>query len=784
MGTFEVRDLLEQLTSNRATARNIVDVVESPHQSADFGTFPLSDQMRQALSRAGIERLYSHQVQALRDLEKGKNVIISTPTASGKTLVYHIPVLEAILHDPGATALFLFPTKALASNQLYELETVLNALLGTTIKAARYDGDTSTSSREKIRNALKPNILLTTPDMLHLSFLQHHQSWSNFFRNLKYIVVDEVHSYRGIFGSNVANIFRRLNIICQHYQSDPQYICSTATIANPLEFIRTLTAKQDFSLVAKNGAPSSRKHVVFWNPYEEKKDEGSVRSEPSGMNRTSGRDPHSGNKTKDAKNLLLRAANKGLQSICFANSRMEVEQLRMQCAADIEKVREFRELRGKISAYRGGYLQHERARIEEQLIDHSIEGVITTNALELGINIGHLDVCILSGYPGTMCSTWQRAGRAGRSGKEALILFIASKDPLNQYLVNHPELFNVPDPSKTVESAIIDPHNSKILIPHLMCAAKELYLPRNFADHFGLESVAMVEQMKSHGIIDVRQGGRLFSSFDRHGGVNIRSIGAQYEIFHLTEKIGTISYPMVFRECYPGAHYLHNGREFAVEKIDIPNSIVKVKEIRHLKFLTKPMITKTIRFIGTDSERTTRHMNLELGDVEVVEQVIGYARVDRFNPNEILREIEYVNKETIPPIRMVTKGFWLKLDPQVFSMSQEDLVNAVHGIEHNIISLLRLFVMCESSDLGGSSFMDGNNVIMTIYDGHEGGIGYSRKGFNDIRTLLTRSLESIETCGCAHGCPFCVMASRCGSGNKDLNKKASIAVLRQLIKGI
>lgn len=775
MGESNVREILTELESNTATAKKIVTVLEAPESPPKYGKIVLNPSLIPVLESRNIKKLYHHQVDAIKKIRDGNHVLVSTPTASGKTLIYNIPVIESLLENPGNTALYIFPNKALANNQLLELNYLLNELPPHGILPRRFDGDDDKKMKQTIRTILQPNILLTNPDMLHY-MLSNHRSWEYFFDNLKFVIIDEVHIYRGVFGSHVANILRRLNLVCESHKTTPLFICSSATIANQQEFISSLTGKDQFKIISNSGSPVSKKHFMFWNPYyelsEEYVDQAEVQNDKS----------LSGSKLKDANDLFLRATNKGFQTICFTNSRIEAEIMKIHCDSSIAGAKELRELSGKISAYRSGYLKEERTDIENKLVSNELEGVISTNALELGINIGHLDVCVLAGYPGTMCSTWQRAGRVGRKDKEALVAMIASNEALNQFLINHPEMFHIENPSETVESAIIDPYNEKIARQHLLCAAKEVPLKKDFMHTFGLESIGIVEQLLNDGKLRKSKYGNFYCTEYHHESVHIRSIGENFKLLHLTEEVGKISSPQVYRECHQGAIYLHNGRQFKVRELNVEKLTVLMEENSQRKYLTKPILNKEVDYGKPENNKKSNNFELHFGPLTVTETVDGFARVERFNPYTVIREIIFDEDHQLPPIIMNTKGVWLKFDLEKFDAHPDDVLDGLHGIEHNLVSLLPLYVMCDSRDMGGFSTIHKNKAIMTIYDGYEGGIGYTRKAFDKYQDLLKHSLESISGCKCKNGCPQCIMSSSCGNANTNLNKKMSIRILKWFTK--
>ena len=584
------------------------------------------------LEGRGVRRLYSHQRECYEHVRAGANTVVVTPTASGKTLCYNLPVLERIIDDPDARALYLYPTKALTYDQMDDLLKWTDAL-DSGIRIHSYDGDTPQDARSAIR--ARAHIVLTNPDMLHKGILPHHTKWTRIFENLRYVVVDELHTYRGVFGSHLANLFRRLERICRFYGSAPRFICTSATIANPLQLAEKLTGKQ-FELIADSGAPEGEKHLFFYNPPVVNRQLGIRRSYVQ--------------ETRHIASGFLRGK---LGSIVFANSRLITEILVRYLKEDL------RQGVGKediVVGYRGGYLPNERRRIERGLREGDLLGVVSTNALELGIDIGSLDVAILAGYPGTVASTWQRIGRAGRRSGSAVGIMVASSAPLDQYIVNHPEYFLAQSP----ETGLINPENIHILISHLQCATFEL--PFEVHELFGGHDVSeILEYLSERGFIH-QAGERWHWTSEAYpaDAISLRSISSDnFLVVETTEEariIGEVDYSSAFTTLHEKAIYLHQGRQYYVQQLDIAERRAYVKSVDS-EYFTDAITYTNVRVLDTDEAKTTH----QHGEVHVAHQVVGFKKL-KFMTMENVGSGDL----NMPTQEMHTTSYWLRIPRDVF----------------------------------------------------------------------------------------------------------------------
>jgi DEAD/DEAH box helicase domain-containing protein len=707
---------------------------------------PWPEAIRAVLKSAGIVGLYRHQAQAIDHIRSGRHVVVATPTASGKTLIYDLPALELFLTDPDATALFIFPLKALAQNQLQTFKTLAAHLSPDRPTAAIYDGDTSGYRRKRIREA-PPNVVITNPEMLHLSLLAHHRKWSHFLSRLGMVVIDEVHTYRGIFGSHVAQILRRLRRICSHYSISPTFVFSSATVANPAQLVRQLSGLSA-ETIDQSGAPRGRRQLIFLNPAP-----GPARSVI----------------------LLLKAAlARGLRTIVYTQSRKLTELISMWAAAGSGALGE------KISAYRAGLLPHERREIEARLASGDLLAVVTTSALELGIDIGDLDLCLLAGYPGSIISTWQRGGRVGRSGQESALILIAGQDALDQYFMRNPQDFIDRQP----EAAVINPFNLQILTPHLECAAAELPLRA--------DEVLLKEENGQRALAQLENEGRLLKSgegdeyFARrkipHGDIDLRGAGRRFQI---TEQpsgnlIGEIDDYRAFRETHPGAVYLHKGDSFVVEKLDAGRGRISVSRAR-INYYTRVRGYKLTEILEIYREISVSGTKAYNGKIKVTDQVTEYERWDAGT-----KQLKDRIALALPAQVFETEGFWFQIPESIrheCESGRYDLMGALHAIEHAAIGIFPLLVMADHNDIGGLStnyHPQVGKAVIFIYDGIPGGAGLTRQAFTDMQRLLECTLKAISSCPCESGCPSCVQSPQCGSGNRPMDKNGAIFILDRL----
>jgi DEAD/DEAH box helicase domain-containing protein len=779
-----VQQVVNYLATRDLAGESITAIHHIPAREAQWA--PVPDWVRPELEAAyhgkGVARLYSHQARAADAVRAGRNVVVVTPTASGKTLCYNLPVLNAILEDPDARALYLFPTKALAQDQLAELD-VLSQRLESHFGIFTYDGDTPADARAAIRD--RGHIVLTNPDMLHAGILPHHTRWTRLFENLRYIVLDELHTYRGVFGSHLANVLRRLRRVARFYGASPQFIACSATIANPGELAARL-AETEFDCIAENGAPSGEKFFIFYNPPV--------------VNRYLGiRRGYIGEASRIAQQFL----NHGLQTLIFANSRLHTEVLLtwLQRANPPQSGQP-----QPVHGYRGGYLPRERREIELGLREGRIAGVVSTNALELGIDVGSLDAVVLAGYPGTIASTWQRAGRAGRRTGASSAVLVASSAPLDQYIVRHPDYFL----GRSPEHAYIQPDNLEILVNHLKCAAFEL--PLTAEERFGAVEIAPIcEHLANAGYLH-RAGEHWHWTGEAYpaDAVSLRAVSSDnFVVVDATgppEVIGEVDFPSALTTLHPGAVYLHQGRQFQVERLDFDARRAYVKSVRS-EYYTDAIRYTQVRVLdtaetarlargdggGRDAGAARSH-----GDVLLRSQVVGFKKI-KFFTNENVGS----GRLQLPENEMHTTAFWLTLErPLIASLpvSVCERQNGMRGLLHALETVATLLLMCDRRDLGTAigerpaspganidweappaaaaaeerEFFESN---LYLYDAYPGGIGFSGPLYDTEELLLSRTRELIAECPCESGCPSCVGPS-CEQGTHA--KAVALALLERL----
>lgn len=739
-----MQDFVERLKAHPGIGFRIAHDRLIPARPARFAepARPLPEPLRGAIAQAGIRALYTHQAEALDAARDGRNVLAVTPTASGKTLVFALPVLEAFLDDPDARALFLYPTKALAQDQTAGLRELASGLGG--IRPPRfeiYDGDTPDSLRKKIK-ADPPEALVTNPDMLHLGILAHHGDWAGFLGSLRYVVLDELHVYRGVFGAHVHHILRRLKRLCAKYGADPRFVAASATIGNPGEFAELL-AGEPFAVISDSGAPASARHVAIVNP-------GSLSPYTAAMR------------------VVAEAAAGDLRTIAFTKARRIAELLHTWL------VQEHPELRRKVAPYRAGYLPEERRAIEKRLFRGDLLAVFSTSALELGIDVGGLDLCVLVGYPGSMTSSWQRIGRVGRSGRDAVVVLVAMPDALDQYLVAHPDLFF----GEAFERAVLDPGNPEIAGAHLVCAAAEEPLRR---DEISPAEEALASTLAEKGRLALDAAGERWVSFRRRPqrDVQVRSAGAPFTIVDTDRDrvLGSIDAMRVYHECHPGAIYLHGGESFLVGTLDPDAKRVEAKRVR-ADYYTVVMGDKETEILERLREGEISGHRTGLGRLKVTVHIREYQKKRLFGGEPIsTHPIE------APPLVFETVGLWMELPATLpAAMTAEGLhfMGGIHAAEHATIGLLPLLAIADRGDIGGISYPLHPQLTVPavfVYDGVPGGAGLAARAFAELRGLLERTREHVAACPCDEGCPACIQSPKCGNGNKPLDKAAAIRVL-------
>ena len=735
----------------------IAHVEDIPPSGSTPGTpaRPLSPELDERLCELGVRGLYSHQAEAVDAARDGRSVIVATPAASGKSLCYHLPVLEAMMDDRAATAIYLFPTKALAQDQMASL----NGLVPDGVRIGRgiFDGDTPYDSRGQIRKSAR--LVVTNPDMLHMGILPNHRSWYRILRNLRYVVIDEAHVYRGVFGSHVANVVRRLRRLCLRFGSEPTFILCSATIANPGEHARRLVGVP-VTAVETSGAPYGGKDFVLWNPPQLDMANGTSRRATN----------------TDASVLMTELLSRRVRTLTFVRSRRMAELLYVYVRDQLRQVAP--ELAGRLAPYRASYLPEDRRAVERDLLSGRLLGLTSTTAMELGIDVGDLEATILTGYPGSRASTWQQAGRSGRRDRRALSVLVAQDDPLDQYLMRRPDaLFGRP-----TETVRISPNNPHVLGPHLLCAAYEAPLEPGDAEVFETDISAQAGRLEGEGLMH-RTGGRWHLqpevSYPAES-VNIRSTSAHF--FILVDRdsgaiLETVEEASAMLQLHPGAVYLHKGETYVVTELDLETRTAKAVS-SDVKYYTQPASVTDTRILSQMRQKTCGRTDVCLGEVEVTTTVSGFRRIAPLS-GDVLGE-EYVE---LPPRRFATVGLWFGVPQDTLAAARAgglDLAGALHAIEHAAIGVLPLFAMCDRGDIGGIStplHPDTGRPQVFIHDGVPGGVGIAERGYEVIADLWRVTAEAISGCRCESGCPGCIHSPKCGSNNRPLDKAAAAAVL-------
>lgn len=751
-----------------------------PAREGQYREYPsdVHPKLVEALKKKEFSRLYSHQHSSWELLKKGKSIAVVTPTASGKTLCYNLPVLDAILKNPSARAIYLFPTKALAQDQRAELDETIK-LLPEEIRIFTYDGDTPQDARKAIR--ARGHIILTNPDMLHTGILPHHTKWIKLFENLKYIVIDELHNYRGIFGSHLANVLRRLKRIAKFYGSQPQFILCTATIANPLELAEKMI-EEPASLVDNNGAPQGEKYFIFYNPPVVNRHLGIRRSYI--------------NESRRVSSLFIK---NDLQTIVFAPSRLTTEILVTYLKEDIEQTIKDE---GLIRGYRGGYLPLKRREIEKELREGKIKGVVSTNALELGIDIGSLDIAVLASYPGTISSTWQRAGRAGRKTGMSAAVLVASSSPLDQFIINNPEYFFSQNPEK----ALINPDNLSILVSHIECAAFEL--PLKDGEKFGRVDTADILKFLEEEKLVHHSKDKWFWTSDAYpaDGVSLRSISSDnfvvVDTSKKTQAIAEVDFTSALTTLHPKAIYLCEGEQYYVDKLDYDQRKAYVKKT-DVDYFTDAIDYTKIKILDVFAKNNLTKCSISHGEVHVATQVVGFKKI-KFHTSENVGSGDL----SLPQNEMHTTAYWLTIPSEIFQalpFSSEQKINGLYGLAYLLHHVAPLFMMCDLHDVGVSigdnstgksvpprdirlkispdeDLQDFSDIAFEpnifIYDNFPGGIGLSPSLFDLEKTLLSHSQKTIQACPCKEGCPSCVGPTK-ESGRQS--KQVALEILSILL---
>ncbi|MCX6553930.1 MAG: DEAD/DEAH box helicase [Candidatus Aminicenantes bacterium] len=783
---IKVERALQELFKLKNDVETELRLIKIDASSGEFCPFPerLAPEVVAVYKKRGIERLFSHQAEALENVLQRRHTVVATPTASGKTLIYNAAALDALTRDPSAKSLYLFPTKALSQDQLAELFD-LNKALGDKLGLYTYDGDTPQTMRQAIRK--QAQIVLSNPYMLHSGILPHHTKWASLFENLKYVVIDELHYYTGVFGSHVANVMRRLKRICAFYGTRPVFIMSSATIANPAELAEKLI-EEKVVLVDRNGAPRGEKFLVFFNPPVVNRSLGIRRSYVS--------------MSREIAGILLKA---GLQVITFANSRLITEILVKYLKNDFEKtVQE----KGTVRGYRGGYLPRMRREIEKGLRDGKIKAVVSTNALELGIDIGSLDAVVLASYPGSISSTWQRIGRAGRRSSRSLGVLVASSMPIDQYIVNHPEYFSGQSP----EMGRINADNLTVLMDHIKCAAFEL--PFAKGDEYGSENLEEILSYLTENQVLLRKDDKWFWTEEGYpaDAVSLNRITSDnFVVVDRTEGervIAEVGFSDALETLHPKAIYILEGEQYVVEELDYENRKAFLTR-SNADYYTDSITYTKIKVLDIFDETRLKNHTISYGDVHVFSQVVGFKKLKFFTMENV-----GAGELQLPQQEMHTTAFWLTVRNDVLQsldFSNEEKIEAVAGIAYLMKQISPVILLCDVRDVGVAiednlskdplqpgtlknmlrnqapssgtfradmTFANRFEPNIFIFDKYPGGVGFSETLYDKGKALLEKALEIIESCPCPSGCPSCVSPAIRAQGN---HKSAARFILKLLL---
>ncbi len=767
VSTADPAVLIEHLTGDPDYRGQLVHLERLPVRAARLEALPddLPELLLSRLRARGVTALWSHQAEAVALARAGTHVVVATGTASGKSLCYQLPVFEALLGAQPRTALYLSPTKALAHDQLRAIRSF--ALTG--VRAASYDGDTPTEERPLVRR--NANLVLTNPDMLHRAILPAHERWGGFLGRLAYVVVDEAHTFRGVFGSHVAAVLRRLRRLANRYGASPAFLLASATLGNPAELAERLVGLP-IEPVTADGSPRGPIAFALWEPP--------LVDEVTGIRRSP---------NVEAAAWLSAGVEAGIRSLCFTRSRRAAELVATYTrrrVAEVDRASraqgERRALASRVRAYRAGYLAEERRELERGLVSGELLAIAATNALELGMDIGGLDAVVLDGFPGTVASMWQQAGRAGRQGGPSLAVLVGSDDPLDAYLLHHPaDLFGRPH-----ESALVDPGNPYVLAPHLECAAYEAPLTEEDLVLFGPAARDVAADLEAGGSLRRRAGGlRTASGRTPAGDVDLRNVGGAPVTIVLTDSgqvIGTVDRARATSTVHRGAVYLHQGEPYRVVELDLRGGAALVEPAAVDEY------TQARRDTDIQVVQATRRVDLPrsalwLGRVAVSDQVVGYER-RRVGSGEVLG---YEDLD-LPPTLLPTVAYWYTLTPELLAAADlgapASVPGAAHAAEHAQIGLLPLFAMCDRWDIGGVSTAwhpDTGMATIFVYDGHPGGAGIAERGHLLAAGHLLATRDTVRDCPCETGCPSCVQSPKCGNGNHPLDKGGAVRLLDELL---
>ncbi|MYS14755.1 DEAD/DEAH box helicase [Streptomyces sp. SID4982] len=763
--------VLHRLASGPSRSARITHTEHLPPRAGRHAVWPdrIRSEVIAAVRARGIEHPWAHQALAAEHALDGDSVVVATGTASGKSLAYLMPVLSALLdgseapNGRGATALYLSPTKALAADQCRAVRELAEPL-GNAVRPAVYDGDTPFEEREWVRQYA--NYVLTNPDMLHRGILPSHPRWASFLKSLKYVVIDECHTYRGVFGSHVAQVLRRLRRLCARYGASPVFLLASATAAEPSVAARRLTGLPVVE-VADDASPRGELVFALWEPplTELHGEKGAP------VRRTA---------TAETADLLTDLTVQGVRSVAFVRSRRGAELISVIAQERLAEVD--RSLVRRVAAYRGGYLPEERRALERALHSGELLGLAATTALELGVDVSGLDAVVIAGYPGTRASLWQQAGRAGRSGQGALAVLVARDDPLDTYLVHHPEaLFDRP-----VESTVLDPDNPYVLAPHLCAAAAEIPLTEADLELFGPVSADVLTQLEAAKLLRRRTRAWHWTRRERAADLtDIRGTGGppvQIVEEGTGRLLGTVDAEAAHSAVHEGAVHLHQGRTYLVRSLDLKDSVALVEQADP-PYTTAARDTTSISVLETETEIPWGSGRLCLGSVEVTNQVVSFLR-RRLITGEVMGE----TKLDLPPRTLRTRAVWWTVTEDQLDearINPEILGGALHAAEHASIGMLPLFATCDRWDIGGVSVpLHPDTLLPTVfvYDGHPGGAGFAERAFHTARAWLTATREAIASCECEAGCPSCIQSPKCGNGNEPLHKRGAVRLLTTLLR--
>jgi DEAD/DEAH box helicase domain-containing protein len=766
---MNISRLLEDLRSGHGYAGQLVHVESLEAREAQHAdpARPLPDPLARGLGSMGIERLYAHQVEAIDAAREGRHTVVVTSTASGKTLCYNLPVLEALLGDPSLRALYLFPTKALAQDQHRGLLRWKELIPGLPLESGTYDGDTPGNTRRKLRD--EANVILSNPDMLHSGILPNHGRWAEFFAGLRYVVLDEIHVYRGVFGSNVASVLRRLDRVCRHYGSSPVFVCCSATIANPKELAEKLTDRP-MRLVDRDGSPRGAKTFLLWNPPV--LEDGSMERRSTNV---------------EAAELLSRLVAAGHPTIAFVRARVVSEVVLRYTREMLERLRP--SCATRVRSYRGGYLPAERREIEKMLFSGDLLGVVSTSALEVGIDVGALEAAVLVGYPGSVASTWQRAGRAGRGLDDALVILVGQNAPIDQYLMRHPRYLFGQSP----EAGVVDPSNPHLAMAHLRSAVFELPLTPEDLPRFGDYSGAVLEILEEDAQVRWVKN-RWYWTGEGYPAADIGLRTLSSDVFTIVDTtdesrvIGTIDEPGAHQLVHDQAIYMHEAETYFVQRLDLEKKAAFVEK-SDMDYYTQSVTEVRVKVDREEMQRPWRDAWVHYGDVSVTHVTFMFRKI-KFGSRDSLG----YGSLDLPPLTLATTGLWLTPGAEILSrvraagrIPHEGLLGAANAVQ----GVLPLYVLCDTMDVNTTVNAENTGVpSLYVYDKYPGGLGFARKAYDLVEEILTAALDVIEKCSCRDGCPSCVgspippyaqLDPDAGGRGSIPDKEAAIALLRHFL---